>query len=206
MTRIVPAIAIVSACSAFTADAHQLDEYLQASRIGIDDSRVTLEMSLTPGSRVADRVFAMLDANGDERLSPAEIEVYARRVLSDVSLSVDGGPCSLTLARAESPSRAEMRDGIGTLHINAVADSCLARGRHELRFINRHQPDMGVYLVNALKPPPGISIQSQERDVQQHGIRMEVDVSGTHRAAWQIMGALVIVGGLVVFRRTGRSG
>jgi len=205
MTRTLAAIAIVFICAG-SGSAHQLDEYLQATRIGIEDNRIALELSLTPGSRVADRVFAMIDSDRDRRISPAEIEAYARQVLTDLSLDVDGRARPLTLARAESPSWPEIRDGVGTLHVSATADSRLVSGHHELRFVNRHQSDIGVYLVNALKPSARVSIQSQQRDVQQHGIRLEVDVSESHLAGWQIMGAVVMLGGLIVFRRTGRSG
>jgi len=205
MTRTLTAIAIVFVCAG-SGSAHQLDEYLQATRIGIEENRIALEFSLTPGSRVADRVFAIIDGDRDRRISPAEIEAYARKVLSDVSLEVDGRACTPTLARAESPSWPEMRDGVGTVHVTATTDSRLAPGRHQVRLVNRHQSDIGVYLVNALKPSGRVSIQAQERDAQQHGIRLEVAVSRAYFAAWQIMGAIVIVGGLVLFRRASKSG
>ena len=81
------------------AEAHRLDEYLQATRLGISRDRVVVELDLTPGVLVAAQVFAMIDRDGDARVSPVEIEGYARRVLRDLSLSVDDRPCAIRKCR-----------------------------------------------------------------------------------------------------------
>ena len=46
---------------ALPAQAHRLDEYLQATRIDISSNRVDLEMDLTPGVDVASVVLPLMD-------------------------------------------------------------------------------------------------------------------------------------------------
>lgn len=185
MTKTLTAIAVLVAC-AQTVAAHQLDEYLQAARIAIELERIVLELNLTPGVAVASQIFATIDRNGDIRVSPSEIEAYGRQVLLDLALDVDGMSMPLTLVGAESPAWPEMRDGVGTIRLTAAADARLRPGRHQLHFVNNHRSDISVYLLNALMPASSaIVIREQERDVLQHGIRLEFDRSTPYTsAAW----------------------
>src|SRR5439155_879967 len=75
----------------------------QATRLGISRDRVVVELDLTPGVLVAAQVFPMIDRDGDARVSPVEIEGYARRVRRDLSRRVYDRPYALTLTRPESP-------------------------------------------------------------------------------------------------------
>ena len=208
MRRIcVVALGLLLPCSAPT-EAHRLDEYLQATRLAISRDRVVVELDLTPGVLVAAQVFATIDRDGDARVSPVEIEGYARRVLRDLSLRVDGRPYALTLTQAESPSWAEIREGEGTIHLEAFADAALARGLHRIRYANTHESASGVFLVNALKPSArGIAIRSQRRDVQQHGIDLDVDV-GTplDTATWFVIPVAALAALLIRRRRTTTPG
>ncbi|HSV15655.1 MAG TPA: hypothetical protein VLI90_15445, partial [Tepidisphaeraceae bacterium] len=52
--------------------AHRLDEYLQATRVGIERERVSLEMDLTPGVSVARQVTAWIDSDGNRVISTPE--------------------------------------------------------------------------------------------------------------------------------------
>jgi hypothetical protein len=173
-----------------TADSHQLDEYLQAARITVAAHSVVLEMSLTPGVAVARRVFALIDRDRDGSASSAEIDSYARRVLADVVMSVDGQPVPMTLTRAECPSWEEIRSGAGTIRLEAVAKTrVMSAGRHRVRLTNTHEPAVSVYLVNALVPSDrAITITSQRRDVQQHGIELDVDVARWYATTmWSVL-------------------
>ena len=40
-------------CAAAPAGAHRLDEYLQATRIGVSQNRIDLEIDLTAGAAIA---------------------------------------------------------------------------------------------------------------------------------------------------------
>src|SRR5258708_26979143 len=99
-------------------------------------------MSLTPGVAVASRVFALIDRDGDGRADPEEIDSYARRVLRDVLLSVDGQPVQMTVARAECASWEEMGAGSGTIRLEALGKArAMSAGRHRIRLVNTHQPE-----------------------------------------------------------------
>src|SRR5262249_40924823 len=130
--RVTPAAAalVIVLISVGGADAHQLDEYLQAARIGIEPNRIGVEMSLTPGAGGAQQILSMLDRDGDGRLSPSETAAYARGVLRDLILELDGRSYPLELLRAGSPSWSDMRDGIGTIRLEASATVAVNHGRH----------------------------------------------------------------------------
>jgi hypothetical protein len=200
------ALALLLSGSAPT-EAHRLDEYLQATRLGISRDRVVVELDLTPGVLVAAQVFAMIDRDGDARVTPVEIEAYARRVLRDLSLRIDGRPYALTLTRAESPAWDEIREGEGTIHLEAFADTALTRGHHRIRYANMHESTSGVFLVNALKPSAGaVVIRSQRRDVQQHGIELDVDAgTSLDTATWFVIPVAALAALLIRRRRTTTS-
>jgi len=186
-----------------SAESHRVDEYLQATRIALARDRIVVEVDLTPGVTVAPHVFAQIDRDGDDRVSGAEIEAYARQVLRDLILELDGRPYALTLARAECPSWPEMRDGTGTIRLEAIAKAPLGlAGHHRVHYENTHQPAIGVYLVNALVPSTGaIAVTAQRRDTLQHGIRLDVDVATPYAAASWIVFPLVGFTALLAYRR-----
>lgn len=161
------------------AESHRLDEYLQASRLAFSRDRVVVELDLTPGVSVAPHVFAMIDGDRDARVSALEIEAYARRVLQDLSLRIDGRPRRLTLGRAESPSWDELRDGVGTIRLEAFTEPGLAtHGRHSVVYENSHESASAVYLVNVLIPSAGdMIVGAQRRDMLQRRIAVDVDVT-----------------------------
>jgi hypothetical protein len=199
---IVPA-AMLLACATL-AEAHQLDEYLQATRIAVERDRIVAEINLTPGAVLAEQIFALLDRDGDRGISESEIEAYARMVLRDLVLELDGRPFPLELSRAESPAWHEMRDGLGTIRLQAAADARLDAGRHQLQFVNRHRRDMSVYLVNALVPTGSMTITGQRRDVLQHGIQLDIMIMRPYASASWILVPFVAVTALVACRRRER--
>src|SRR5262245_14272763 len=90
-----------------TAPAHALDKYLQVAQIALAPGGARVELRLTPGARVADRVFALIDVDSDGQISPAEEQAYARLALQDVALEVDGRRTPLTLTGLQFASRRE---------------------------------------------------------------------------------------------------
>jgi hypothetical protein len=204
MRRISAVVLAMALASVQPAEAHQLDEYLQATRIAIERDRIVLEINLTPGAAVAEQIIAPLDRDGDRRIAGPEIEAYARMVLRDLVLELDSRLYPLKLARAESPAWHEMRDGLGTIRLEATAEALIGAGKHQLQFINRHRPDIGVYLVNALVPSSSrITIGEPQRDFLQHGIRLEVNSIGPYTSASWIAVPFGAVTALVVYRRRG---
>jgi hypothetical protein len=184
------------------ASAHRLDEYLQASRISLDPAGLAVEIDLTPGASVADRVIARVDEDGDGVLSPNEQNVYAAMVLRDATLEIDGRRAELTLVDGRFPTSTAMREGTGAIQLRARGPAISTSGRHAVRFLNRHEPEMSVYLVNALMPPAGITITGQRRDYWQHQITIDYAGEGAAATAWTLAAALVLIGigGLTIYR------
>jgi len=202
---------VLLGCAAIpcTANAHRLDEYLQATRISIAADRIKVEFNLTPGAAVADDVFATIDADRDEKISPAEGSAYVESFVRSLSLDVDGELRSLSLDTYSIPSLKDMRHGEGVLRLRATARTPIASaGHHQLAFANKHRSDIGVYLINALIPADNrIRITGQTRDMLQHEFKMDYAVSESEREPElaavipPILGLLLAAGFYAVARR-----
>jgi hypothetical protein len=169
-----------------TVSAHVLDQYLQVAQIALSPGGARVELRLIPGVQVADRVFALIDSDGDGQISAAEEQTYARRVLQDIALEVDGRRAPLALTGVQFPSRREMNEGIGAIRFEVEAKAALdAAGEHQLYFRNDHLPELGVYLANALVPATdAIKITGQQRDALQHELRVNFGVLPADARAW----------------------
>jgi hypothetical protein len=206
-------LAIVAALAALAPGplaAHELDEYLQASRVSLARDRVVCEIDLTPGAEIADRVKAVIDRDGDGRMTSAEAQAYGLAVVRDLTVELDGRRLSLALERVELPGVEEMASGTGTIRIRAASEIAnLPPGRRHLRFRNDHRAKGAVYLVNALvSPDRGVVVTGQSRDQQQHEIRLEYDVAATAppRAAWLLAAGTVMWLLITVRRRHAAAG
>ncbi|MCU1237916.1 MAG: hypothetical protein JWP63_5883 [Candidatus Solibacter sp.] len=166
-----------------SAAAHRLDEYLQATLIGVTRDGIDVEIHLTPGVAMLPVLMAVIDQDRDGRISSAEERAYVGRVLREVDLQVDGVPAPLSLIASNFPTLESMREGLGTIAIKLRT----ARGGHDLRFENRHLPQVSAYLVNCLAAPSdGLVVRRQQRDKAQRSIAFEYSfgaISGL-RAAW----------------------
>lgn len=182
--------------------AHRLDEYLQAARVSLERTQVTLEVDLTPGASVADGIIALIDRDGDSKVSPIEARSYGQDVLGDVVLDLDGRAVELTLAHVEVPSIDEIRHGVATIQLRAVGgvEQRMSRRRH-LRVRNNHHAGSSVYLVNAMIPSDaGISVLGQTRDAKQRDVRIDYDIRPRwpKYVYWPVVGAVAM---FFVFRR-----
>ena len=177
-TRAVFTLALLLALPTLAA-SHQLDEYLQAVRLDITRDRIVVNIALTPGVNVATRVITLIDMNADGELSSSERDTYARGLLTDLVLEIDGQRQALALSNCHFPSRSEMTTGLGTIHVAAAADlTPVSLGHHQLLLRNDHQAEIGVYLVNALTPDTEeIEITGQQRDPLQHELHVEYTVT-----------------------------
>jgi len=185
------------------ADAHRLDEYLQATRVSIDVDRVSVEIDLTAGTSVAASVFGWIDTDADGQLSGAERAAYARQVIDSVMLTADGHRVTLAVNGCDFPDRREMTEGIGTVRLRASARlPSAASGRHVLTYLNSHRSESSVYLANALVPTDNrIAITSQRRDPAQHMLTLEYDVA---YGAWPQVLLLASAIGILSLRRNTR--
>ncbi|MCD9026869.1 hypothetical protein LDO26_01395 [Luteimonas sp. BDR2-5] len=159
---------------ALAAQAHRLDEYLQAATVAVASDRVALHLRLTPGVEVADAVIAGIDRDGNGVLSQAEWADYAAGVQADLHLEADGAPLPLRLTGARFADATRMRQGEATILLDFEADLPRADGPRSLVFENRHRRDIAVHLVNALAPrDPAVRILGQRRSPDQSSWRLD---------------------------------
>jgi hypothetical protein len=169
---------------ALPASTHRLNEYLQATTIELDPDHLTLHLRLTPGTDVAPQVLAVLDANHDGVLSPAEQQAYALRVQHDLALALDGQSTALQLVEAAFPLRAQLAAGLGDIQLTFEASVLASRAPHHLTFINQHQPALAAYLVNCLLPrQPDLRVLSQTRNFTQSRYELTFTTTGGAPAA-----------------------
>jgi hypothetical protein len=150
------------------AFAHRLDEYLEATILSVDSTRVGGTMRLVPGVAVASTVIAGIDTNDDGTISGTEETAYAQRVLKAVSLSLDGRLLPLHLVSASFPAIDDMKQGIGEIQIVFTTNLPSGGGHRRLIFENHHQSGIAVYLINCLAPQDkNIQIAGQFRNENQ---------------------------------------
>ena len=171
-------VAVLVVLAGAGAGAHQVDEYLQAVRVSVGRAGLTLEVDLTPGTRIASGVVRTIDTDADNAISSLEAETYGRDVLSDLTLELDDRAVDMTLTGIAVPSVEELRHGIGTIRVRASGNVAAEAGRHRVYLRNNHAPDTSAYMVNALLPDDrGVMVTAQSRDARQRGFRMEYTVS-----------------------------
>jgi hypothetical protein len=175
------------------AAAHRLDEYLQATLIGVTRDGIDVEIHLTPGVAMLPVLMAVIDQDRDGRISSAEERAYVGRVAREVKLLVDGVPAPLSVIESNFPALEAMRQGLGTILIKLRT----ARSGHELRFENRHLPQVSAYLVNCLAAPSdGLVVMRQQRDEAQRSIEFEYSFGAgavpRPQAAWIALGMLLV--------------
>jgi hypothetical protein len=185
------------------AAAHRLDEYLQATLIGVTRDGIDVEIHLTPGVQMLPVLMRVIDQDRDGRISSAEERTYVDQVLRDVELQVDGAPAPLSLIESGFPTVEEMREGLGTIRVRLRA----ARRGHKLRFENRHLPRVSVYLVNCLAgTSEALTVGRPVRDEAQKSIEFEYSVGAPFELGsfWPVAIGIPLVGRLVVVYRRKR--
>lgn len=184
---------LLCACALhLTVSAHVLDQYLQVTQIALAPDGVRVELRLIPGVQVAERVLALIDADGDGQLSAMEEQAYAQRVLQDLALTINQQAAPLTIAETYFPERTAMSAGLGAIRLTFNAKVALnAASDQQLNFQNHHMPTISVYLVNALVPATdAIKIYGQARDALQHGLRLNFQTVAA-QAGWRWLGGLL---------------
>jgi hypothetical protein len=149
--------------------AHRLDEFLQATLVTIEPDRVRLQINLTPGVAVAEKVLGLVDRNRDGAISTNEAAAYCELLKHDLSVKLDQRDLKLKCTASYFPGLAELRTGWGFIQIEfLMTTEQLAAGAHSLSIENRHLPKLSVYLINATRPASGsIRITKQTRNENQ---------------------------------------
>jgi hypothetical protein len=162
-----------------TASAHRLDEYLQATVISVEKNRLQAQVRLTPGVAVFPIVFASIDTDRDGVLSEPEQQAYAERVLGDLSLTIDGDRLRPRLVSVQFPRIAEMKEGLGEIDLELMADLPPNGPNRRLIFENHHQSRIAAYLVNCLVPRNSdIRLVTQNRNYQQSFYQLDYVQAG----------------------------
>ena len=169
--RRLPPLLLLIALLVFPASglAHRLDEYLQATLVVIEPDSVRLQINLTPGVEVADKVLALIDRDHDGVISKSEEAGYAELLKRDLIVRLDEHDVAIKLIASTFPELAELRAGLGIMQVEfSVTSTGLAAGAHKLTLENRHQSAVSVYLINAAKPKSGtVQITAQKRNQNQ---------------------------------------
>ena len=190
-------LAIVATVAVFSAvapvSAHRLDELLQAARIGIAEDRVELELDLTPGVAVADRLIAEIDRDGDARFSSEEQRAFVDGAFAAIVMTADDARLKLSVTSIDFPDADSLRTGNASIAVRAAAQlPVIANGTHHIGFDNRYRGDASVYLANALVPESDrISVTAQDRDRDQQQLTIHYDV--TAGSSLPALGILLVV-------------
>jgi hypothetical protein len=167
------------------ATAHRLDEYLQATIISVEKSRIGAQMTLTPGVAVYPIVLAGIDTDANGTISETEQRAYAARVLQDLRLTIDGHRLTPELVSTRFPTIDDMKEGRGEIQLEFNA--ALPRGgrNRKLTLENHHQSRISAYQVNCLVPrDPDIRVAAQTRNYSQSLYRLEYVQAGVGSLAW----------------------
>ena len=184
-TRIA-ALLLLSLLMGRNAFAHRIDEYLQATLFSLEPGQVHGSMRLVPGVVVAPTVIAGIDSNGDGILSAAEEQAYAQRVVADLTISLDGQSVVPRVLSYTFPNPADMREGLGEIHIEYAIALPPDSSANALQVTNHHLSRTSVYLMNATVPDDGrFLILAQKRNEQQSSYELDfqqaaISVPGSH--------------------------
>jgi hypothetical protein len=171
VTTTLPCLALLLVLLAFPSAgfAHRLDEYLQATLVAIEPDGFRLQINLTPGVAIAERVLPLIDRNRDGVISTNEAAAYAELLKRDLVVHLDQRNVELKLTASNFAEPSELRAGVGIIQMEfSVAPGKLAPGLHMLSFENRHLPAASVYLFNAAQPvSASVRIIGQKRNENQ---------------------------------------
>ena len=168
-----------------TAAAHRLDEYLQATTLSLEKDRVQAQLRLTPGVAVVPLVIALIDTDGDGNITASEQQAYARRVLSDLSVSLNGAPVALYLVQASFPTMDAFKEGLGEIRLDLDVPLPGDTVERKLTFDNHHQERVAAYLMNCLIPEdPKIRITGQTRNYSQSRYQLNYVQEGAMSWWW----------------------
>lgn len=182
------------------AEAHTLDEYVQALRVSVTGTEIQIFLDLTAGTNIASTIIGRVDTNGDGTLSPAEAEAYGRAVLGDLIFTLDDAAVPLSLSRVEVPTPGEIRERQAAIRITASAPHTGGDGPHRLAIRNTHLPALSVYLANALLPESrDVRVVRQSRDSRQQTYELTYAIGGVIGMGW--MWTVFAAAGLAVLAR-----
>lgn len=161
-----------------SAQAHRLDEYLQATTFSLARDHIALHLRLTPGVDVAPGLIRQIDRNGDGSLSVSEQHAYVTHVMHTLSLSLNGQSEHLLVQAMTFPSLADMQNGTGIIDLELTMPARLRQGDNHLAYRNRGDGPDTVWLANCLLPQDSaIHVIGQHRAADQSSYELDFSVS-----------------------------
>ncbi|MEI7582101.1 MAG: hypothetical protein WCJ44_05470 [Runella sp.] len=192
--------------------AHRLDELLQSSYIMIAPDQISIEIILTPGATIASGVFQAIDNDHDGKLSVDEKRIYAKKVLNNTYLKIDGKEQKLVLFDVSCSPLQDLKEGVGKIRLLVSAEINDDLSKHQLYYMNTFEPMMSVYTINALMPnSKEIKILKQEREQNQFEIYIDYQQLVNHPfryKVWLFSGVFIILSFLLflTFKRSKNVG
>ncbi|MBV1831068.1 hypothetical protein HNW77_10520 [Komagataeibacter sp. AV436] len=160
------------------AQAHRLDEYLQATTFSLARDQIALHLRLTPGVDVASGLIHQIDRNGDGSLSASEQKSYVTHIMQTLSLSLNGQSGHLHVQAMAFPSLAEMQMGTGVIDLALTMRAHFRQGNNHLAYHNQGDGPDTVWLVNCLLPQdPAIHVTQQHRAADQSSYELDFSIS-----------------------------
>jgi hypothetical protein len=212
--RLAAGIVVFCGMPAF---AHRLDEYLQATIISVEKTRLEAELTLTPGVAVFPAVISWIDTDGNGAITEPEQRAYAVRVLRDLSLGIDGHPLAPRLLSITFPPVDDLKEGRGEIKLTFAAGLPAGGRNRKILLQNHHMMQIAAYQVNCLVPRDHhIRIDSQNRNYSQSSYELDyeqTDVAATSsveswsgRIAWLSPLAILLFLRFTRLRRSSREG
>ena len=102
-----------------------------------------MTMTMSRAAKIVAAVFALIDLDGDGKISTLEGEAYADLVKSELALKLDNRALTLQVKDAEFPPLALLRTGLGTIHLElSAAPGTMTPREHELLFHNQIREEL----------------------------------------------------------------
>lgn len=166
-----------------TAAAHP-EHFAQSAYLRLDPEHVKVELDMSPGSKVASAVVALIDTNHDGRIDDAEGRAYAGVVLAALTLQVDGEARALALAESHYPPADHLATGEDKLSLAFVATfPALAPGPHQVRFANGYHPVESAYLAHTFTETKLVILGKQARDATNQTLTADYRIDAPASAA-----------------------
>ena len=144
LPRLTTFALITAAAPAFAAG-----EYAQTANLILKPYNVTIDMTLTPGRAVADRLIDEIDRDEDGKISRQERDAYGMEVRRGLFVELDGYRLSVNLVTISMPEVDALRRGTGTIQVQLFVDlPRSAEGYYRLVFHNDHEPVTSRYEAN----------------------------------------------------------
>ena len=126
---------------------------MQAAYLSLAPNTVILELDITPGAKVAGGIVALLDSNADNKISADESQSFARLVLGNVALTLDGAPATWVITNVTLPAVDALQSGNDILKIAATANRPESVGMHTLSYQNAYRPAKTLRMANIFLQP-----------------------------------------------------